>query len=288
MNYELKKVSRRQLYDECVALLNAAGKESADFDVLCIFQDMLGDKNPLFLPGKEIPPGTAERIRGLVKARSEGEPLQYLLGKWEFYGIELYVGEGVLIPRPDTETLVEHTLDICREKGIRSPVIADLCSGSGCIALALERELPGAEIYAVEMSPEALAYLRKNRELNNSRIHIIEGDILSPEVISTLPEADVIVSNPPYLTAQDMTELETEVLCEPSLALFGGSDGLDYYRAIAEKWRDKLREGGIIAFEFGLGQHGDVEEILRSCGFTDISFRKDGGGIIRTASAVKH
>jgi release factor glutamine methyltransferase len=280
-------ISRRQLFSECVKLLEAAGKDSPDFDTLCIFQDMLGDKNPLFLPNEAVPQEAEKRIRNLVKARAEGSPLQYLLGKWEFYGIELYVGEGVLIPRPDTETLVEHILDICREKGLKSPVIAELCSGTGCISLALEHELPQAEIYAVELSEKALGYLRKNKELNRSRINIIEGDVLSPETAAALPEADIIVSNPPYLTDKDMSELDEEVRREPALALYGGSDGLDFYRAITVTWRDKLREGGIIAFEFGMGQHDDVERILRSSGFTDVSFRRDGGGIIRTAAAEK-
>jgi len=280
-------ISRRQLFSECVKLLEAAGKDSPDFDTLCIFQDMLGDKNPLFLPNEAVPQEAEKRIRNLVKARAEGSPLQYLLGKWEFYGIELYVGEGVLIPRPDTETLVEHILDICREKGLKSPVIAELCSGTGCISLALEHELPQAEIYAVELSEKALGYLRKNKELNRSRINIIEGDVLSPETAAALPEADIIVSNPPYLTDKDMSELDEEVRREPALALYGGSDGLDFYRAITGTWRDKLREGGIIAFEFGMGQHDDVERILRSSGFTDVSFRRDGGGIIRTAAAEK-
>lgn len=280
-------ITRRRLFDECCTMLRNAGKDSPDFDTLCIFQDMLGEKNPLFLPGEAVPPEAEKRIRTLVRARSEGSPLQYLLGKWEFYGIELYVGEGVLIPRPDTETLVEHTLELCREKGMNAPVIAELCSGSGCISLALEKELPQAEIYAAEVSEKALGYLRKNCELNHSHIHIVEADILAPESLKTLPEADIIVSNPPYLTDKDMSELEAEVLCEPALALYGGSDGLDFYRAITGMWREKLRECGLLAFEFGMGQHGDVERILRSSGFTDISFRRDGGGIIRTAAAVK-
>ncbi len=282
-----EEITRRQLYDECVALLSAAGKESAEFDTLCIFQDMLGDKNPLFSPLKALSSGDAGRIRNIAAERAGGRPLQYLLGKWEFYGLPFYVGEGVLIPRPDTETLVDHVLEICRKKALKAPVIADLCSGSGCIAVALRHELPDAQVYAVEVSPEALEFLRKNKELNRSDIHIIEGDVLSPATVRAIPKTDIIVSNPPYLTTQDMAELESEVRCEPPFALFGGSDGLGYYRAISDLWRNSLKNGGMIAFEFGMGQHGDVEDILRSSGFTDISFRRDGAGIIRTVSAVK-
>lgn len=280
-------VSRRVLYDECTARLSSAGKESADFDTLCIFQDMLRDKNPLFQPLADVPDELAGRIRGLTAERAKGYPLQYLLGKWEFYGLDFYVGEGVLIPRPDTETLVDQIIDICRENKLTAPVIIDLCSGSGCIAIALEKHLPSAEVHAVEISEKALGYLRKNKELNSSGIYIHEGDVLRNSTAEALPQADIIVSNPPYLTAQDMKELEKEVTCEPALALFGGNDGLGFYRAITAVWRKHIKTGGFIAFEFGMGQHGDVENILLNGGFDNVAFRKDGAGIIRTAAAQK-
>lgn len=280
-------VSRRVLYDECTARLSSAGKESADFDTLCIFQDMLRDKNPLFQPLADVPDELAGRIRGLTAERAKGYPLQYLLGKWEFYGLDFYVGEGVLIPRPDTETLVDQVIDICGENKLTAPVIIDLCSGSGCIAVALEKHLPSAEVHAVEISEKALGYLRKNKELNSSGIYIHEGDVLRNSTAEALPQADIIVSNPPYLTAQDMKELEKEVTCEPALALFGGNDGLGFYRAITAVWRKHIKTGGFIAFEFGMGQHGDVENILLNGGFDNVAFRKDGAGIIRTAAAQK-
>ena len=125
-------VNRRELFDECLNLLNAAGKESAEFDTLCIFQDMLGDRNPLFSPMKAVEENDAAKIRDITAKRAKGQPLQYLLGKWEFYGYPFYVGEGVLIPRPETEQLVENVIDICRDNSLTAPVIADLCSGSGC------------------------------------------------------------------------------------------------------------------------------------------------------------
>ena len=278
-------ITRRQLFDECVDLLSLAGKESAEFDVLCIFQDLLGDRNPLFSPLKSVPPEDAEKIRSLAAKRAKGQPLQYLLGQWEFYGLPFKVGEGVLIPRPDTETLIDHVLDLCREKAMSAPVIIDLCSGTGCIAITLEKQLPGSKVYAVEVSEAALGYLRQNKALNNSDITIVEGDVLSEETLSRLPQADIIVSNPPYLTAQDMAELEKEVTCEPELALFGGSDGLDFYRAISALWRRKIKNGGFIAYEFGMGQHDDVAAILGQNGYGSFSFRQDGGGIIRTIAA---
>ena len=281
-------LTRRQLFDECVSLLNIAGKESAEFDTMCIFQDMLGDKNPLFSPLKAVTAQQAETIRALAAKRAKGHPLQYLLGEWEFYGLPFKVGEGVLIPRPDTETLIDHVLDICREKGLTAPVITDLCSGSGCIAIALEKHLPGAEVYAVELSEKALYYLRQNKELNRSAINIIEGDVLKAETAASLPQSDIIVSNPPYLTTQDMAELEKEVTFEPASALFGGNDGLGFYRAISSLWRSKIKNGGFIAYEFGMGQHDEVKNILLNSRYGNFSFRQDGGDIIRTIAADKN
>lgn len=286
MNYEI--ITRRQLFDECVDLLNLAGKDSAEFDTMCIFQDMLGDRNPLFAPLKAVSADEAERIRALAAQRAKGQPLQYLLGEWEFYGLPFKVGEGVLIPRPDTETLIDHVLDICREKAMTAPVIIDLCSGSGCIAITLQKQLPEAEVYAVELSEKALSYLRQNKELNASPINIIAGDVLKAETLKALPKADIIVSNPPYLTTQDMAELEKEVTCEPACALFGGSDGLGFYRAISALWRNSIKTGGFIAYEFGMGQHDAVRSILEGCKYGNFSFRQDGGGIIRTIAADKN
>jgi len=279
--------TRKRLFDECAALLNIAGKDEAEFDTLCIFQDMLGDRNPLFRPLEAVPQDKAELILSAVKRRAKGEPLQYILGEWEFYGLRFKVGEGVLIPRPDTETLVDQTLDICRENGMSSPVIADLCSGSGCIAIALRHELPGAEVYAAELSDKALGYLKQNKELNRSGIHIVKADVLNKASLSLFSTADIIVSNPPYLTAKDMSELQTEVAREPETALYGGADGLDFYRRMTGLWKEKLRPGGWLVYEFGMGQHDDVKNILEAADFTNVCFRRDGGGIIRTAAAVK-
>ena len=280
-------VSRKALFDECMEILDSAGIDTARFDTMCIFQDMLGDQNPLFLPQEAVPEEAEKRIRELISLRSSGQPLQYLLGQWEFYGYPIKVGEGVLIPRPDTETLVDQVLDICRENGLTSPKIADLCSGSGCIAIALKKQLPEAEVTAVEVSEKALGYLRENIRLNNADINVIPGDVLKKETQQLLSGLDMIVSNPPYLTAEEMRSLQTEVTYEPALALFGGDDGLGFYRAITELWRDSLKKGGYMAFEFGDGQHEAVSQILKKYSFGSIALRSDGGGIIRTAAAVK-
>ena len=281
-------VIRGELFAQCRGLIALRDEESADFDTTCIFQDILGEKFPMFSPKEPVPDNKAAEILSLARQRSEGYPLQYLLGQWEFWGCNFRIGEGVLIPRPDTETLVEHVLGICRRKGLKKPKIADLCSGSGCIAVALKKEIPEAEVYAVELSEKALYYLRQNTELNDcGDIRIISGDVLKSETARRISELDILVSNPPYLTTQDMNELMTEVRYEPESALFGGEDGLDFYRAITELWRASVKDGGYIAYELGLGQHEAVKAILETNGFGDVELQRDGAGIIRTVAALK-
>ena len=279
-------VSRRELFSGVRGIIAERDEETADFDTTCIFQDLLGEKNPMFSPDLPVPDDKAAEILSLAKRRSEGYPLQYLLGQWEFWGCNFRIGEGVLIPRPDTETLVEQVLDICCREKLTAPKIADLCSGSGCIAVALKKELPQADVWAVELSEAALGYLKENTVLNGCEdIHIIHGDVLKKETARSVMGLDILVSNPPYLTAADMSELQTEVRYEPASALFGGDDGLGFYRAITGLWKTSVKEGGFIAYEFGMGQHDDVRKILEGSGFTDVELRRDGGGIIRTAAA---
>lgn len=280
-------VSRLELYKECLEILERSEIVDSEFDVLCIFQDMLGERNPIFKPNENVPEEDETKIRSLVKKLTDGEPLQYLLGEWEFWGYPFKVGKGVLIPRPDTETLVEEVLRICRRYGLDSPKIADLCSGSGCIAVALKKELPQSEVYAVELSEDALYYLRVNVNRNNVDVKVISADVLNPKSAELLNGLDIIVSNPPYLTAEDMSDLQTEVAKEPSMALFGGEDGLDFYRKMTRLWKNSLKIGGFLCYEFGMGQHEAVSELLKTNSFSDIEFAKDAGGIIRTVTARK-
>ncbi len=282
-------VSRRELFSEITAVLAESGNDCAHFDAQCIFEHVFERPLPMVLMdgNTEVPTDTAEIIRSLTKRRAEHFPLQYILGQWEFFGYPFKVGKGVLIPRPDTETLVEQILDICREKGLKSPEIADLCSGSGCIAIALKKELPDAEISAVELSEDALVYLRENAVLNGAEINIIKGDVLDENTAAAFRELDIIVSNPPYLTETDMNELMEEVTHEPQTALFGGTDGFDYYGAMTRIWKNSLRKGGFLAYEFGLGQHDEVSRILAENGFENIQLRRDTAGIIRTAAAER-
>ncbi len=273
-----------QLFEECRRIIARNDEETSFFDTKCLFEDILEKRNIHLLPDTEIPLDTARKLIRLAQQRSEGYPLQYILGQWEFFGYPFAVGEGVLIPRPDTETLVEQIIGLCREKGLVSPKIVDLCSGSGCIAVTLKKELPNSEVYAVELSDKAYKYLVRNIMLNKVKVSVIRGDVLSKETVSRFKDIDVIVSNPPYLTAQDMAELQTEVRHEPGSALFGGEDGLDFYRKITELWSYPLKRGGILAYEFGQGQHDAVTRIMEKNGFIDIRLSRDCGGIIRSAA----
>lgn len=278
---------RHELYKYCVKRLESAETPDSEFDITCIFQDVLEDKMPLFQPLKDVSAENEAVILEMTEKRCSGMPLQYILGQWEFWGLPMKVGEGVLIPRPDTETIIEDILNIIRKNGNKSPKIADLCSGSGCIAIALKKELPLSEVWAVELSEKALHYLKQNVNLNSADINIVHGDVLSAELANKFTDFDIIVSNPPYLTSKDMSELQTEVRKEPESALFGGSDGLDFYREMTPIWKNSLKKNGCLCYEFGMGQENDIKNILEENDFENINFSRDGGGIIRTVTAKK-
>ena len=209
-------------------------------------------------------------------------PLQYLLGSWDFYGREFLVGEGVLIPRPDTVILLEKVLEMIHD--IPSPRILELCGGSGCLAVSIALERPDAEVWCVEKSPEAFSWLQKNNDRLRGGVHLVLGDALDPLVVPG--DFDCILSNPPYLTAKDMDELEPEVKAEPRMALFGEEDGLFFYREFSRLWKDRIRSGGSIAYEIGQGQEVDVAAFLAAEGLKSICQTCDYSGIIRVISAV--
>lgn len=210
--------------------------------------------------------------------RRQGYPLQYIVGEWEFFGRTYSVGEGVLIPRADTETLVETALSFAR--GRSGLQIADLCAGTGCIGISLALELGDAQVTCVEKSQEAMAYLNKNAaRYPNASVRIVSDDVLSPQ--EEYPCFDLIVSNPPYIDAADMQSLQREVTFEPKLALSGGEDGLDFYRILPTLWKKRLKPGGMLAFEIGLGQETAVAEILKNNCFKNVCTSRDMCGIIR-------
>ena len=235
----------------------------------------------LLLTGeREATPEQERQMEELIDRRCQGEPLQYLLGEWEFYGLPFVVGPGVLVPRGDTETVADTALKLL--KGWKNPAIADLCSGSGAIALALHRNLPDAKLYAVELSDQALPYLRRNTEslslADRPPVEILVGDVREMELPEPLA---MIVSNPPYIAREELADLPVDVRREPVMALDGGEDGLDFYRAIVHRHLSALLPGGYLVFEVGYDQAQAVSDLLRQAGMEEVSVVCDLAGVQR-------
>ncbi len=221
--------------------------------------------------------------RAMVARRARREPLQYILGTQEFHGLEFEVTPDVLIPRHDTETLVAEAL--ARMPGAMS--VLDIGTGSGCIAVAMARELPNATVSAIDLSGAALAVAKRNAERNGVRVEYLEGPLLEPVKGRSF---DLIVSNPPYIPPADIERLEPEVRdFEPRSALDGGPDGLDFYRTLVPAALPCLNPAGWLLVEVGIGQAGDVAKLFRdSGGYGEPVTALDPGGIERVVGARKN
>ena len=206
----------------------------------------------------------------------EGEPLAYVLGEWEFYGLNLVVSPDVLIPRDDTVAVASLAIS----QGLfldKDPRILDLCCGSGCIGLAVASRVKDAKVTLADLSQKALNVAKQNTALNHmtGRVRCMQVDATKPAP-AFLGKFDMIISNPPYITGEDMKQLPKSVAdYEPHMALYGGEDGLDFYRAIAENYTPALKSGGYLALEFGMGQGDDVCRILAEHGYTILERSRD-------------
>jgi release factor glutamine methyltransferase len=249
----------------------------------------LGVKEKIYAGRIDLGNEISELIDSFAERRAKGEPLQYITGCVEFYGLKIYVGKGVLIPRPETELLVEETIKILYSRTTHDAsriTILDLCTGSGCIAIALAKHFPDSIVYGIDKSDAAIEYAVRNANENNVRnVHFIKGDLFSISRDSPMFAAhyfDCIVSNPPYIKTADIQGLQREIKdYEPVEALDGGEDGLNFYRKILNRAGDYLNERGVIILEIGFGQADDVLLIARSAGFSDIRFIEDYAGIKR-------
>ncbi len=248
--------------------LSDANIPDSDFEFKCMLEQITGDRFRRTLTAEQ-----EQALTAMIQKRISGEPLQYLLGEWEFYGMRVFVGHGVLIPRPETECLIDLLLDWIQKHPVKH--IIDLCTGSACIALALKKHLPDIKISAVEYSSEALAYAQKNISYHKLAIDLIQGDVLDSATACCFQNIDLIISNPPYLTYQEMQELQTEVRHEPFSALSGGADGLYYYQQIPAIWKSALHPGGLLAFEIGSQQGTAVSQILKAHDFAHIQIIQD-------------
>lgn len=263
----------RQRLKQAQKQLEAAGVEDAAFDAAQLWQCATG--TDWRLCGADFDPGqkALDRFSALLERRARHYPLQYLLGEWDFYDITLAVGPGVLIPRPDTEVVLEQAL--CLLKGRAKPQVADLCAGSGAIGCAIANRIKPAKVYCVEAYQEAFFWLLKN--CGRYGALPVQADVFFWQDQLLDESLDLVVSNPPYVTGQEYTALQPELYFEPSTALLAGEEGLCFYRHIAKAYRQKLVKGGALCFEIGAGQAKAVCQILQENGYTDLGVRQDFG-----------
>ena len=276
-----------ELYLDLRRRLRAAGVEAAELEAreLAAFAAGVDKGNTAdwaysFLTGE-----TVARANALAERRLAGEPLAYLLGEWDFYGLTFLVTRDVLIPRPDTERLCE--LAIERAQAIVNPRVLDLCCGTGCVGVALLRHVDDARVTAIDVSEEALAVAHENARRHGvtARHAAVRADALEAPG-ERLGRFHLLACNPPYITADEMRQLDDSVRCyEPVLALYGGDDGLDFYRAVAEKWALALLPGGEALFECGWRQAMQVAGVLEEHGWTEVRIYEDYAGVQRVVGA---
>lgn len=268
-----------ELFEKGKSILKSASVDNCSNEAHWIFEDVFqcGREYLIFHSNDEADLLKASKFIEKINKRASGIPVQYVIGSWDFYGESFAVGQGVLIPRPETELLVDFALDYL--SGKKEPVVFDLCAGSGCIGLSVAKNRTDAKVYLIEKSAEAFDYLEKNRnKLGCGNAELIFGDIFDGFGAFSLPEPDLILSNPPYIESEDIAALQSEVHYEPIMALDGGKDGLIFYRTITEKWL--LFCKGASAVECGEGQADSIKSIFSSA-FAETYSVKDFNGIER-------
>lgn len=264
--------------------LKAAGVEASALEAR-ILVAFAAEKSPAALLADlrlYTSPEVEERVEELAQMRLEGEPVAYLTGSWEFYGLEMRVGKNVLIPRPDTEVLVDQALELVGDRDTELRIL-DLCTGSGCIGCALGHFLPKSHVIMADNSYPALGVAKENAANCGLGVRgiCIEADATAPPS-RQLGTFDLIVSNPPYIASSEIETLDASVRdYEPRSALDGGPDGLLFYREILKYWKPLLRPGGWLLFEVGETQAADVEYLMRASGLRGIGFAKDTAGYDR-------
>jgi release factor glutamine methyltransferase len=273
----------KDLYLKLRGILSEAEIEAPELEARLLIEGVTGMNraSQIANSNSEISGEIQEKLISMAQKRAEHLPLQYILGKWSFMGFELKVGEGVLIPRDDTEVLVGLCLDYLKASDGKTAL--DLCAGSGAVSVALDK-LANADVTAVELSDKAYNFLLKNIKGTNIKPH--KGDIFECYRDFEAKSFDLIASNPPYIKTDEIETLQTEVGYEPKTALDGGADGLDFYRAIARRWTPLLKSGGAMAFELGEGQAEYVGGLMADHGYINIKTAKDLGGTDRAIIGI--
>ncbi len=268
-----------ELYKKGVDLLKENSSEDAEFECDCLFERFTGHNrlNRIINPDNDVESQKVTDFLNSVNRRLKGEPLQYILGVWEFMGFEFRVGEGVLIPRPETEIVVEQAIEYLKTN--KNAVVYDLCAGSGAIGLSVARLCPECKVYLFEKYDAALEYLNKNRyKLNAVNASVIRYDLFDG-FDSSIEAPNLILSNPPYVATQEISSLQREVGFEPETALDGGEDGLDFYRCICDMWSGYIKHGGELIMECGEAQSRDIANMFSKA--SAIEFIKDFNNIER-------
>ena len=275
------------VYREAVKTLAIAECDSPEFDAQQLISYCFGyNKTQLLMnSGAAVDEVKLIHFEDCVKRRCNHEPLQYIIGMWGFHRFSFKVGEGVLIPRPETELLVDFAVEKIQKN--KYSVVFDLCCGSGCIGLSVAKLCPNVKVYCIDISDKALEYTRLNKELLDvDNVTVVKADIRESAGFIGLPRPDIILSNPPYICTDEIKELQPEIAFEPTLALDGGADGLDFYRSLSEIWYPFINRGGYLAMECGENQSSDILSL-----FIDKADKgkvlKDAAGINRVVAVVR-
>lgn len=275
-----------EAYNSTKKKLEAAGIRDYVFEAKQIIMHITGFTPSQILTdyNRHLTEFQKNNLTAIIRQREIHYPLQYIFGNWEFYGRPFKVGVGVLIPRADTETVVEAALE--ELEGRESPRVLDLCAGSGCIGITIAAEIPTSEVTMVEKYDEAIRYAFHNIELNKVNAKAVKGDVFEAP---NLPEEsiDLIVSNPPYIPQDEMKYCSPEVKFEPQTALLAEDEGLEFYKAIINNYTPILKTGGAICFEVGFKQAQSVKELLENSGYKNIKIKNDLNGIGRAVTATK-
>lgn len=277
-----------ELLKKGVSLLEENCIDDAQFDAMCLIEKAFEfGRNDYYINRlNEADEDKSEYYLSLIERRIKNEPLQYIIGIWPFMDGEFYVGDGVLIPRQDTETLVEAAAEYIKNNKVKT--VVDLCSGSGCIGISLAMMFPNIDVVCIELSKKAFSYLEKNIKLNNVKnVKAINGNIEDGAEKFDIKDIDVLVSNPPYIITKEISLLSREVQNEPFMALDGGEDGFYFYNLIKDKWLYSLKKGSFAGFECGENQARELSKL-----FDDISsstqIHNDLNNIQRVVTIIKN
>ncbi len=277
------------LYLDTRHRLRKAGIESAQLEARELLCYATGKSREDFFRDSILyaPRPVEQQLEELLSRRLDGEPVAYIIGEWNFYGMTLDIDHTVLIPRPDTEIIAARAIELAKMAGEHCRVL-DLCAGSGCIGLAVAQHAENCRVVLADLSEDAIQICRDNTRRNNlqNRVSCVQVDAREnpPDL---LWDFNLIVCNPPYIRSSDISSLDASVRnYEPILALDGGLDGLDFYHSISKNWKSALRRTGTILFEVGYDQAEDVSAILSENGYHNISHHQDYNGILRGIEAT--